>query len=272
MSELTCGLCGGTSIEPTGLTNVMNSGVDQVRCKTCGVKFFTHNPKLASPVEFYNRPAYDEFIRKSVEYGSPFCSDDSELEKYRNAHKSIFRQSFERIRDLVPGADTVYEVGFGYGEMLLVAQDMGFVVAGCDISRAGCQRAEASGLWVQHALFIEALGLDNQHAVIMWDMIEHSETPGADLDKAHKHLRQGGCLLIKTFYDEWHRDKDLNLSQPKTAVICELERTGYYGPVAHPYHFETGVLLRALECRGFRIADVSHNLTHGQVTVYALKK
>jgi len=142
------------------------------------------------------------------------------------------------------------------------------------LSREACRQATKLGLNVEHAVLQDADVPSELFGIIMWDMIEHTITPGADLDKAARHLRPGGCILVKTFYDEYHRFKGYDLSKraTKDGVTSDLETTGYYCPVSHPYHFETGVLLRALEKRKFRLVDVSHCFEYGQITVYGIKK
>lgn len=260
-----CGLCGGEDAVPTGLVNVCARGVDQVRCTACGAKFFTEG--VIPATQFYDSPAYDEYVRKDVEYGSPFQAEASELAWREAALLSYFTAHLERLREIVPGAITLYEVGCGAGRLLNTARGMGYQVGGCDASAANVAALLRFGITIEHALFQAATVPEGLDAVVMWDMIEHTHTPGADLDKVRACLRPGGGLLLKTFYDEWHDTRTLDLSSPSTG----LEKTGYFAPDAHPYHFTSAVLLAALERRGLVPAVVSHDETYGQITVYATR-
>lgn len=271
---MTCGLCGATETVPTPITNIFGRGVDLVQCTTCGVKYYTPGDNVQSPENFYNSTAFDEYVRRCFTTGSPFHDPQLSREEYVKHHESMFKSAFQAMAKYSSHFSSVYEVGCGWGEMLKVAQDMGFVVGGCDLSREACRQAQQLGLNVEHACFQDASVPQDLCGIIMWDMIEHTTTPGADLDRAARHLRQGGCLLIKTFYDEFHWFKDYNLTdrQSRDGVTGDLDRTGYYCPDSHPYNFETGVLLRAMEQRKFKIVDVSHNLKYGQITVYGVKE
>jgi hypothetical protein len=52
-----------------------------------------------------------------------------------------------------------------------------------------------------------------------------------------------GGVLVKTFYDEWHATlPNLDLSEGAETTLRMGKTTGYYGPVAHPSHFDAPVL------------------------------
>ena len=125
------------------------------------------------------------------------------------------------------------------------------------------------GMDIQSAVLQAATMPEGLDAVIMWDMIEHSFTPGADLRKVFDHLRSGGALLLKTFYEEWHFTRDLDLTFDNKSR--GLDTSGQFAPNAHPYHFTSGALCQILLGIGFELHNVTLDDASGLITVYAVK-
>jgi len=105
-------------------------------------------------------------------------------------------------------------------------------------------------------------------AVVALDVIEHTETPREDLERAARILRPGGALLLKTFYDEWHEGRELAIV---SAEGWQLPH-GYFDPVCHINHFTEPVLRRLIEQSGFDVAEWDRDEVNGLVTVYARRR
>jgi len=265
---MSCEICQDTRTRPTRYNNVFGMGADLVQCLGCGARFYAGT---MGDERFYTSAAYDEYIRKSYEYGDPASEDASNLQMFRDVRWGIFADAIKELSRIgpEPGPATLFEVGAAWGEMLLVAKHLGFEVSGCDASRAGPEVGAMHGLDIQSAILQKATLPENLDAVIMWDMIEHTFTPGADLRKVFAHLRPGGALLLKTFYEEWHFDRDLDLTQENQAR--GLQTSGQFAPNAHPYHFTSGALCQILLGVGFELRKVSLDSESGLITVYAVK-
>jgi len=125
-----------------------------------------------------------------------------------------------------------------------------------------------AGAPVEHAPVLEAhLPLDLD-AVILLDVLEHTATPRQDLETVARSLRPGGGLMLKTFYDEFHDGKELDLT-PEGDRHRSVERSGHFCPLSHIAHFDEGVLLRLIQKTGFEIVEIVRNENCGQVCVYA---
>ena len=269
---MTCEICGDTRTRPTRYNNVFGMGADLVQCLGCGARFYAGT---MGDERFYTSPAYDEYVRKSYVNGSPFEQDAGQVQMYRDVRWGVFAAAIAELASFAGGygaggkCQTLFEVGAAWGEMLLVARSMTIEVSGCDASTAGPEIAKKHDVDVQSAVLQDATMPENLDAVIMWDMIEHTFTPGADLRKVFAHLRSGGALLLKTFYEEWHFDRELDLTQENKTR--GLATSGQFAPNAHPYHFTSGALCQILLGVGFELRKVSLDSESGLITVYAVK-
>ena len=263
---LTCEICGGTDIRPTGLTNVTQTGCDLVRCADCQVRFYDRSSLPAGVWEFYNSPAYDAYTERQITTGTAFKDPPHPKERYEQAVKSVFNQFLAGIREIM-GENrprNLYEIGCAFGNMLTHALEAGIrPVAGCDLGRENVAQAVAAGFDVEHSTFQEATVPFDLDCIIANDVVEHTETPGADLRKAFKHLRPGGVIALKTFYEEWHSvQPDLDITKPGTQ--------GYYGR-SHLWHFDLRAILNALELVGFKPMKMTISDTCGQVSLWGMK-
>lgn len=268
-----CVICGGREVKATHWNDIFGTGCSLVECTTCGVRFYD-KPMLADPVGFYSTDAYDDYIRRHVEYGSPFLRefDQAEYDRYTRTRGRTYTKMIDLLRsNMARPLESLYEVGASWGLFLEVAQANGIKdVAGCDLSRAGAAKAKERGFDVEHAAFLEARPPDQVDAVVSSDVIEHTPTPGADLARAFVLTRPGGGLCLKTFYDEWHDTRELDLSPRNKGAEHGYLTAGYFGS-SHLVHFSTAALVGAIERVGYVVKFVRHHETCGQVDVYAVK-
>jgi len=271
-----CGVCGGTTTTPTGKTNVMGSGLDLVRCTGCGTKGY--NGVIITLSDFANSVMSYKCADHSIGTGA---ANNDDLEKkvrfertragyFKYLHQAALAQSGA---DCTPAfAGKVYDVGVNVGDYLAAAKEATpkAWVGGCEINARGAEIARGRGLAVEGCLFQDAQVPEGLDVVSMLDVIEHTHTPGADLAKIHKHLRPGGVLLVKTFYDEFHDTlPDLDLSS--TAYGRPYPAHGYFDPISHVWHFDTEVLKSVIQRAGFKVASVTPDLVWGQVTIMGVK-
>lgn len=264
-----CEACGGTRLEPTKYQNVMGTGADLVRCTGCGAKFYDR-VVVQTPEEFYDAwPAHD-WLQKDEDYGSVFNKDPSVAYVFKDAAIALYNEIIRKLRSLTDPIDTLYDVGAGTGRFLGTARDNGIRnVLGCEPNSRGV--ALARGRYkidtVEQAFFRDAINVPAAaDAFAMLDMIEHTATPRADLLRVRDHLRPGGVVVVKTFYDEWHEGRELDL----TAQGWNRPH-GFFGPPAHLWHFDRAVLMVLLLRCGLRTQLVEMDEGNGLVTVYATK-
>ena len=267
-----CAVCGATEQRPTKWQDIFGSGSSLIECVECGVRFYD-KPMLEDPEGFYSTAAYDDYIRRHVEYGSPFLReyDQAEYDRYtKTRHRTYTKMLNAMFEHMHRPLLSLYEIGASWGLFLEVAKDFGIpVLAGCDLSRRGCAKAKEHGYLVEHAPFLKAK-THMVDAVVSSDVMEHTPTPGADMAKAFSITRPGGGLCIKTFYDEWHDTRDLDLSAKNAGAENGYLTAGYFGS-SHLFHFTTEALVGAIERAGYKVKHVRHHTTCGQVDVYAVR-
>jgi len=94
---------------------------------------------------------------------------------------------------------SLFEVGIGGCECVLVAREIGFSICGIDVIDKHVQLARKEfGLSVETADFIKYQTERKYDIVIMGDVIEHVSDPVAALQKAYKLLNEDGVLWVST--------------------------------------------------------------------------
>lgn len=265
-----CESCGSTAFEPTKHVNVFGQGTNLIRCTSCGLKFYDR-PCPIVPAVFYASGAYDDYVRREQECGSPCNSDPATADVYRRCADSLYRKLWSELGARVTLLARVFEVGCGSGRFLALGREKGAECWGCDINAMNAEIACRSGAHVVAGFFGVVDVPRELDAVIMLDVIEHTPTPRADLERAFEHTRRGGGLLLKTFYDEWHETLEGFDLGPQEGVVIRGRKSGYFSPAAHPYHFDAPVLRALVERVGYRIEHQSLEAIHGQVTLIAVK-
>lgn len=92
---------------------------------------------------------------------------------------------------------SILDVGFGAGELLLVANEMGLLCEGCDIRQEYVdnltQIDDNMGLWCGGMCAIDLYDI-----ITLGDVLEHVENPLEMLEQAHDKLEDSGYLWIST--------------------------------------------------------------------------
>ncbi len=112
-----------------------------------------------------------------------------------------FSKSLDLIeKNLELSSRSIYEVGFGNGLLLALAQKRGWAVGGIDTSRRNVELAcKKFSLGLENGFFEDIEGRPGAYdAIAMMDVIEHQDNPHCVLEKAYSVLRPGGLLLLAT--------------------------------------------------------------------------
>lgn len=270
---LTCEPCGGIDIEPTRHRDVLGTGLNLVRCRGCGTKFYDGPPPVM-PEAYYAGEAYDRYSLRAIANGSACNTDPAEAARFESAARSMYEVYIDKMSEYAAPIRVLYDVGFGLGRFLAMAIERGIVAYGCDMNRVDVTEGAKTGATVEFSAFQKATVPHDLDAVVMLDVIEHTLTPGADIARAHEHLRPGGALLVKTFYDEYHdrlaAEGTFDISKERFASRGMLT-TGYFCPISHPFHFDAPVLRALIESRGFRVVYEPLYESCGQVAFLALR-
>lgn len=168
------------------------------------------------------------------------------------ANRSDIRKTFlkrltqiEKLRDGMKGR--TLDVGCAMGFFTEIARENGWDAEGIDISEFCANHAMSQGLKVSRATLQEwNASPESLNLITMWDYIEHSPTPRADLEKSFKLLAKGGVLALAT--------PDIS-SWP--AQIFKKNWMGFKDH-EHLYYFSSEILCRNLKSIGFQIIKTEY--------------
>jgi SAM-dependent methyltransferase len=218
-----CPVC-GTQEGASSWSVFEKDGFDLVRCPVCGLLFRRFAPSTAELRTLYGAGYFSQAAGDSGGQGYADYLADEEV------HRANARRRLELLERFVrPGR--LLDVGCAAGFFLHEAGKRGWQPRGVDVSvpMSGWGRREL-GVDIHTGLFgsvdVDPVTLD---AITMWDYIEHSTDPAADIEKSASLLRPGGVLAISTgdvdslaariFRRRWH------LLTPRHHVFFFSERT-----------------------------------------------
>lgn len=240
-STIRCNVC-ETIVDPArdGVWN--KDGFELVRCQTCGLLFRADLPVPEELPGLYDT-AYFRADEQS-EGGQGYADYVGEAELHRlNARRRLsLLEGFT-----APGS--VLDAGCAAGFFLDEARRRNWQVTGVELSS---EMAE----WASTTLGLESVvqGSFTGHpwdegtfdCVTMWDYIEHTIDPLAELHLARRLLRPGGLLALST--------------GDAGSVVARLtgRRWHLLTPRHHNYFFTRSSLLQGLERAGFSVLAVRH--------------
>ena len=188
-----CPLCQGA--KRRRLYGLAQSAV--YRCQICGLAYLDPCLDSGAMAKAYESSQslkqLHDFHEGYYEYGS-LDKDSKTLRE--------FTQSLEMAEGRLPAESSkkLFEVGFGNGLFLALAQKRGWRVDGIDTSPMNVRVAHERFKLNLRQGFFESLADDGHRwdAVAMMDVIEHTDQPYALLAKAYGLLKPGGILLLGT--------------------------------------------------------------------------
>ncbi|MDG2051691.1 MAG: methyltransferase domain-containing protein [Myxococcota bacterium] len=144
------------------------------------------------------------------------------------------------------------EIGCGRGEFLDLAREAGWDTTGVEISRVSAAVVKQSGHHVSQSSALDFLPDSPGHfsAVVMWDLLEHLDSPRIALENCIRWLRPGGTLVLVTpfmgsFYDR------LGLFAHSTGLARRNPLLRMCWSQAHLYRFSPSGLREELVKIGF---------------------
>jgi SAM-dependent methyltransferase len=166
-----------------------------------------------------------------------------------------------QYRDLVgAGPRRILDVGCGNGRFLALLRDFGpaeWSLAGIDFDADAARQCAEKGFETHVARVEDFEAADASFdGVIMLQLIEHVDDPGAICERVLALLRPGGCFIVET---------------PNLAGIdYRLFRKSWWGHYHFPRHwnlFSTPALRRLLEDRGFEIERCEYLISTSAWTI-----
>lgn len=164
------------------------------RCTVCGTT------ATAMPLRGKELTAY--YDTQAVAFNGR--GDDELVDAYlRNREDYWYRLGYydrlAEIRQVAPGAKTILDIGCAAGFFLDCCREHGYDVYGLEISSWGhgiaTNRLKLSVL-KKHVSQLKKGEIPPIDVVTMYDILEHTEDPQADLKDIRKVMRGGGTLIV----------------------------------------------------------------------------
>lgn len=232
-----CNLC-RTVVPPDQTPHWIKDGYGIFSCDSCGLLFRGDLPTDSDLASIYSQ-GYFASDRNSGSDGYDDYLGDA------NEHRMTARKRLVHLNEVTsPGR--LLDVGSAAGFFMDEAREYGWEVQGIDISATmvvwGRDRL---GLDIAKGLFQRVEYPDGAFdAVTMWDYIEHSIDPSADLLKAARVLRPSGILMLST--------------GDAASLVARLsgKRWHLLTPRHHNFFFTIKTLRRLLADAGFEVISV----------------
>lgn len=250
-----CPICGAAGERPVVYRL---SAFDVIRCPHCGG---LQREPLPSPAEmqgYYSDPGYIE--------GGYFAEASGGVS--RSPEARIFAEALDVLearrtaRGLAP-AGRVLDVGAGSGAFLEMARGRGWHAEGVELSPELAARAAArSGAVVSHGDFTSIeLAAAAWDAVTMWDVLEHTGSPGDFLDRARELLSEDGVLVVFTIdaASLFNSVADLAWRATLGRLVSPLE---LLYDKRHNHYFTSSTLASLIRRHGFRIELAKTHRAH----------
>jgi SAM-dependent methyltransferase len=189
---ITCNLC-GSSFDGVQHTRWRKDGHDIVECPSCALLFRARMPSRAELETIYGESYFSNAAGDTKGQGYLDYVGEEWL------HRIAARRRLERLEQVIQSG-RLLDVGAAAGLFVDEAGERGWEACGIDISPAMVR-------WGREELGAELSVCDLQDletslgcfdVVTMWDYIEHSRDPAADMTQARTLLRAGGVLALST--------------------------------------------------------------------------
>jgi SAM-dependent methyltransferase len=207
-----------------------------VRCPSCALLFRRDLPTEADLDEIYG---LDYFKGDATGY-LDYVADEE-------VHRAVAQRRLDALeRAVAPGR--LLDVGAAAGFFVAEARARGWDASGIDVSAPMVDWGrERLRLPLARATLAEpGVAPGSLGALTMWDYIEHSLDPAADLRSAHELLRPGGVLALST--------------GDASAIVARLQGRRWHllTPRHHNFFFTAATLSELLARSGFELVSLDH--------------
>jgi SAM-dependent methyltransferase len=298
MNYVSCNLCGRDDWQVRFPATMAPDSLLEVAAFRCTSAGYGHHPQIVQCRQcgfVYANPRWDS--DRLIEAYTAVEDQTYVAERAgRELTFSKHRESLERITG--PGnGRLLLDVGAYIGVFVEVALKGGWQACGVEPSRWAACLAQARGLPViQGTQAAPELRHKQFDVITMWDVIEHVDSPAAELSKAYELLKPGGIIAVHTMDIEsraawlmgsrwpWLMDMHIHYFSQKTLsrmlaqqgfeiIRCGAEgrylRLGYLGTRVTGLNGALGRLVTAIVHR-FNLAEIAVPVNFGDLfTVYA---
>ena len=207
-----------------------------MRCPSCSLLFRRDLPTKAELDDIYGL----DYFRGDATGYLDYVGDEE-------VHRVVARRRLDLLARFVsPGR--LLDVGAAAGFFVAEACARGWDAAGVDVSGPMVEwgRRTLDAPLERATLAESGLPAGSMDALTMWDYIEHSLDPAADLLRAHELLRPGGALALST--------------GDAATPVARLQGSRWHllTPRHHNFFFTAATLSELLARSGFDVASLDH--------------
>lgn len=229
MEHVACNLCNADN--PILYCTVGRLNV--VRCKHCGL-FYT-NPRLTpkETAELYSENYFASDDPSSIGYDD--YSDHAE------GLRQVFEENLGVIEERVHPPASILDIGCAFGYFIEIASSRGWKAEGVEISAFASETARKRTGAKVHTGTLANAKIDSASfdVVSMWDALEHTLDPSAELKEVCRILKPGGYLFLT-----------LPNTGSLTARVMGSHWYGFKSAAEHNYFFSPETIGRMLENAG----------------------
>ena len=229
--KITCIICSGQT-----RAFFEKDGYPHLLCSVCGLVFVHPQPT-------------NSFLAEEV-YSEKSGYQANKPKDLRNTIATIKQKKFlDYIKGNSRGGKSLLDVGCSSGELMFLAQKVGFTVTGVELNSRTANIARDNGLDVRvNTLEGEHFTESSFDYIHMGDLIEHVSDPRTLILESRRLLKTGGALAIVT--------PNMDCFWSKTTLLLwKLFRIPWSSatPPHHLYEFSFGNLKRLLMDNGFTV-------------------
>jgi SAM-dependent methyltransferase len=187
--------------------------------------------------------------------------DPQAIEPVYPRYLSAFRAKERLYRSLLPSGARVLEIGSHNGAFLKTAGEWGWQAEGIDIGEDTSRFARSKGFLVHNKQMADCdMPASSRDAVFIWNCFEQMPDPACTLQEAHRILKPGGLLVVRTpnglFYSMCHLLLGENGLRPGARELL-LNAMAYNNLLGFPYLYghQRSTLNRLIERFGFSFED-----------------
>ena len=247
LDHVPCNICGSTeshilqparydinSLQQADLTRTFSSSSDEplkhqlVACVRCGLKYVSPRLRADAVLEGYAGGSDEQFVSQArgreITFGK--CMD-----------------MIERVWNDTPGR--LLDIGTGGGSFPFMASRRGWKAEGCEPNRWLCEWAQKNyGLPIRPGtVFEQHYAPASFDVVTLWDVLEHTPDPRAEVRETHRLLNEGGLLVI-------------NYPDIGSWIARAMGRSWVFLLDVHLYYFTRATIRKLLEESGFDIVRI----------------
>lgn len=245
MEHVNCDLCGSDRSRirfPSTLREGTAEDLSAFRCTSSGYGQHHTIVECAECGLVYANPRYDsgEMLARYEAVEDPLYIEE------REGRVLTFERHLRPLEQIMSPGDgrRVLDVGCHIGVFVEIAARHGWDAWGVEPSHWAARQARANGLQVVEGT-MDTADLDDASfdIITMWDVIEHLESPSAEVRHAYRLLKSGGLLVAHTM------DLDSLFARvmgPRWPWLMEM----------HIYYFTRRTLAMLMEKNGFDVLSV----------------